>query len=262
MSVSWRLVPVVLRVRVLLTLSLAAAIPASPAGAQSLQEQSSIVVAFVTDTAGHPISGADVQVVGTSLRGVTDDTGRIALLAVPIGRTVLRVRRLGFTELTIPITVTAGVAAEHYRMTPLPAALAKVVVKASGLKPDRYAGTGKFDEFYRRRAQGLGTFLTREVIDARSAQKSEDLLRMVTGVRIRYRGNVPSVQFLRCDRVNVYVDGIRSHDPFRDFFGLSPLDIEAMEVYHGLATVPPEFSPQPNDCAAIVVWTRWHGAAK
>ena len=43
---------------------------------------------------------------------------------------------------------------------------------------------------------------------------------------------------------------------------LSPLDIEAMEVYHGMATVPPEFSPRPNDCAAIVVWTRWHGADK
>ena len=260
MSVSRRLVPVVFQVRVLLTLALAAAIPGTSARGQSLQEQASIVVAFVTDTAGRPISGADVQVIGTSLRGITDNTGRIALLAVPVGKTVLRVRRLGFTELTIPITVTAGLAAEHYRMTPLPAALANVIVKASGLKPDRYAKTGRFDEFYRRRAQGLGTFLTREIIDARNAQRSEDLLRMVTSVRIRYRGNVPSVQFLRCDRVNVYVDGIRSHDPFRDFFGLSPLDIEALEVYHGLATVPPEFSPQPNDCAAIVVWTRWNGS--
>ena len=260
MSVSARLIPVVFRVRVLMTLAVAAAIPAVAAGGQSIQDQASIVVAFVTDTAGHPIAGADVRVMGTSLRGITDDTGRIALLAVPVGKTLLRVRRLGFTELTIPIVVTAGLAAEHYRMTPVPANLAKVVVRASGLKPDRYASTGKFDEFYRRRAQGLGTFLTREIIDARNAQKSEDLLRMVTGVRIRYRGNVPSVQFLRCDRVNVYIDGIRSHDPFRDYFGLSPLDIEAIEVYHGLATVPPEFSPQPNDCAAIVVWTRWHGS--
>ena len=80
---------------------------------------------------------------------------------------------------------------------------------------------------------------------------------MVTGVRVRYRGSTPFVQFLRCDHVNVYIDGIRSHDGFRDFSALSPLDIEAMEVYHGLATVPPEFSPQPNDCAAIVVWTRY-----
>jgi hypothetical protein len=147
-------------------------------------------------------------------------------------------------------------------MIPIATDLKKVVVRASELKPDRYAKTGRFDEFYRRRAAGLGTFFTREAIEARNPQKSEDLLRMVTGVRIRYRGNIPFVQFLRCETVNVYVDGIRSHDPFRDFFALSPLDIEAMEVYHGMATVPPEFSPAPNDCAAIVVWTRWHGGDK
>lgn len=225
--------------------------------------QTSIVVAFVTDTAGKPLSGADIQVVGTSLRGSTDDEGRVALLAVPIGKAVLRVRRLGFIEQTIRLSVTPGVLAEQrYRLKPVATELQNVVVRASELKPERYAGTGKFDSFYRRRAQGLGTFFTREMIDARNAQKSEDILRMVTGVRIRYRGMTPYVQFLRCDYVNVYIDGIRSQDPFRDYSSLSPLDIEAMEVYHGMATVPPEFSPRPNDCAAIVVWTRWHGGEK
>jgi hypothetical protein len=58
--------------------------------------------------------------------------------------------------------------------------------------------------------------------------------------------------------VNVYIDGIRSHDGYRDFFALNPLQIEAMEIYHGMAQVPPEFSPRPNDCAAIVIWTRWN----
>ena len=243
-------------------LVVAGATPSTSVRAQSITEQSSIVVAYVTDTAGRPLSGAEIQVVGTSLRGTSDELGRIALVSVPVGRVMLRVRRLGYAELLIPVTVTPGVLPDaRYRLTPVTTDLKKVVVRASELKPERYAGTGKFDEFYRRRAQGNGTFLTREIIDARNAQKSEDLLRMVTGVRIRYRGSVPFVQFLRCDRVNVYFDGIRSQDPFRDFFAMSPLDIEAMEVYHGLATVPPEFSPQPNDCAAIVVWTRWHGGS-
>ena len=233
------------------------------AAAQNLQAQTSIFVAYVIDSAGRPVSGADVQVMGTSLRTSSDDSGRFALLAVPPGKAILKVRRLGFAELTIPISVTPGLAGENrYKMMPVAEDLKKVVVRASSLKPERYAKTGRFDSFYRRRAEGLGTFLTREDIDARNAQKSEDLLRMVTGVRIRYRGNVPFVQFLRCDQVNVYIDGIRSHDPFRDFAAMSPLEIEAMEIYHGLATVPPEFSPKPNDCGAIVVWTRWHGADK
>jgi hypothetical protein len=231
-----------------------------PAPAQALQSGTSIIVAFVIDTAGRPVPGAEVQVVGTSVKGSTDDAGRVALLAVPAGKTVLRLRRLGFAELTVPISVTPGMTPEsRYTMMPVATDLKSVVVKANMLKPERYAKTGKYDGFYRRRASGSGTFMTREQIDERNAQKSEDLLRMVTGVRIRYRGTAPVVMFLRCQQVAVYIDGIRSHDPFRDYFALSPLDIEAMEVYHGMAQVPPEFSPHPNDCGAIVVWSRWHG---
>ena len=244
----------------LLVLAVLALNPGAKAGAQAMQGQTAIVVAFITDTAGRPLSGAEVQVVGTGVRANTDDAGRVALLAVPAGNAILRLRRLGFAEMTIPISVTAGATPEsRYKMTPVATDLKKVVVRSSELKPDRYAKTRKFDEFYRRRSQNSGTFITREMIDAQNAQKPEDLLRMVTGVRIRYRGNTPAVQFARCPQVNVYIDGIRSHDPFRDYFGLSPLDIEAIEVYHGMAQVPPEFSPRPNDCGAIVVWTRWHG---
>jgi len=250
--------------RALVALVVIAAFYPCPSRAQQLQtDQASIVVAFVTDTAGRPLEGAQVEVVGTSLRGNTDESGRVALLAVPPGSAILRVRHLGFGELTIPISVTPGTFADgHYRMKAVATDLRQVVVRASELKPERYAKTGRFDDFYRRRASGMGTYLTREDIDSRQAQKPEDLIRMVTGIRIRYRGMTPFIQFLRCDNVNVYIDGNRSHDGFRDYFALSPLDIEAIEVYHGIATVPPEFSPEPNDCAAIVVWTRWHGADK
>jgi len=222
-------------------------------------QETALIIALVTDSSNKPVSGAEVQIVGTSARGNTDDQGRVALRAASPGQYVLRVRRLGYAELLTPLSLSDGLIQPHYQLLRVATDLQKIVVRSSELKPDRYAGTSRFDAFYRRRSQGLGTFLTREMIDARNAQKSEDLLRMITGVRIRYRGSTPFVQFLRCEHVNVYIDGIRSHDAFRDFFALSPLDIEAMEVYHGLATVPPEFSPEPNDCAAIVVWTRWHG---
>lgn len=246
--------------RAVLALVVMSAMPAVSAKAQALQEQASIMVAFVTDSAGKPLSGAEVEVVGTSLKGNTDDAGRVALLAVPTGKAVLRVRRLGFAELTIPISVTPGMMSETtYKLKPIATDLNNVVVHGRELVPARYAGTTRFDGFYRRKSQGLGTFITREDIDSRHAQKSEDLLKMVTGIRVTYRGSVPLVNFARCENVNVYIDGMRSHDPFHDFNAMSPLEIEAMEVYHGISEVPPEFSPHPNDCAAIVVWTRWHG---
>lgn len=225
----------------------------------AIQAQTATIAATVIDSAANPLSDAIVELVGTSHRGTTDVNGRVFLFRVTPGRYTISIRHLGYAELKSPLATSAGVFESLYTLAAAPTNLQKVVVKASELKPDRYAGTTRFDAFYRRRSQGLGTFLTREMIDARRAQKSEDLLRMITGVRIRYRGSTPFVQFLRCDNVNIYIDGIRSHDGFRDYAALSPLDIEAMEVYHGLATVPPEFSPEPNDCAAIVVWTRWHG---
>jgi hypothetical protein len=244
----------------LLALASGALLYSRPARAQALQDQASIMVAFVVDTAGKPLPGAEVDIVGTSLRGSTDDAGRVALLAVPTGKATLRVRRLGFSELKIPISVTPGSMSENtYKLAPVATDLNKVVVRSSATVPERYAGTTRFDGFYRRRAAGLGTFLTREIIDSRRAEKTEDLLKMVSGVRVTYRGSVPLVNFARCDQVNVYIDGVRSQDGFRDFNSMSPLDIEAMEIYRGMAEVPPEFSPRPNDCAAIVVWTRWHG---
>jgi hypothetical protein len=246
-----------------LFLALAFLAPACiPAVAHSQQDQAeaAIMVTFVTDTAGKPLEGAEVDIVGTSLRGNTDEQGRVALLAIPPGKAVLRVRRLGYSELKIPLLVTPGQLSETtYKLHPIASDLDKVVVRESALVPARYAGTTRFDGFYRRRAAGNGTFFTREIIDARRAEKSEDLLKMATGIRITYRGSTPLVNFARCEQVNVYIDGIRSHDGFRDFNALSPLEIEAMEIYKGISEVPPEFSPRPNDCAAIVVWTRWHG---
>lgn len=221
----------------------------------ALQAQTVTIIATVIDSTATPLPGAIVELAGTPYRGATDANGRVFLRIAP-GKYNVSIRRLGYTALKVPLAINAS-SDVVYTLVPSPTRLEKLVVKASELKPDRYAGTTRYDAFYRRRAQGLGTFLTREMIDARNAQKSEDLLRMVTGVLIRYRGSTPFVQFLRCDHVNVYIDGIRSHDGLRDYLSLSPLDIEAMEVYHGLATVPPEFSPEPNDCAAIVVWTRW-----
>lgn len=226
----------------------------------AVQVQVATIIATVNDSAGKPLRDATVQLVGTARRGTSDSGGKVVISGLAPGKYTVSIRHLGYAELTRPLAVSAGFFQAVYTLAAVPADLKKVVVKASELKPDRYAGTTRYDAFYRRRSQGLGTFLTHEMIDARRAQKSEDLLRMITGVRIRYRGSTPFVEFLRCDHVNVYIDGIRSHDGFRDYAALSPLDIEAMEVYHGLATVPPEFSPQPNDCAAIVVWTRWTGA--
>jgi hypothetical protein len=237
------------------------AAPRHAAATQAAIEETSIVTALVTDTAGRALSGVEVTVIGTDLRQLTDDSGQIYMAGVPSRKVTLHVRHVGYREADLELFLTPGVRTSTtmvLRRSPVVATTLPKVVVRSDLVPARYAGTSRFDDFYRRKSDGIGTFLTREFMDSRAADRPEDILRSVAGIRIRYRGSKPYIDFIRCEQVEVYINGFRSHDGFTSFLELNPREIEAMEIYRGVATVPPEFSPQPNDCAAVVVWTRWH----
>ena len=194
------------------------------AAMQEAADETSIVTALVTDTAGKALSGVEVTVIGTDLRQMTDESGQVYLSGVPARKITLHLRHVGYKEADLELFLTPGVRTNTtmiLRRAPNVATTLPKVVVRSDLVPARYAGTSRFDDFYRRRSDGNGIFLTREYMDARAADR-------------------------------------RSHDGFLSFIELNPRQIEAMEIYRGVATVPPEFSPMPNDCAAVVVWTRWH----
>lgn len=219
------------------------------------------VVAVVADTLGNPVPQAEVSIDQTSMRAVTDAGGRAAFAGVPIGRFKLRVRRLGFREVISEIEVTAASFAEiRLVMRPIAAVIDRVIVKdAMGKKPARLAKTTRFDDFYTRRARESGTFLTREDIDKRDPDRTIDLLHSIPGLRVTYRGMVPMVSFARCKNgVQYFIDGQRLNDGLTEITSLHPNQVEAIEIYHGLAAVPPQFIPRPSDCAAVVVWTRYN----
>jgi len=236
-------------------------VPRHASATQAAIEETSIVTAVITDTTGRALSGVEVTVVGTDLRQLTDDNGQVYMAGVPSRKVTLHMRHVGYREADLDLFLTPGVRTSTTmvlrRALVTATTLTKVIVRGE-LVPTRYAGTSRFDDFYRRKAEGIGTFLTREYMDSRAADRSEDILRSQAGIRIRYRGTRPYIEFVRCEQVEVYINGFRSHDGFTSFLELNPREIEAMEIYRGVATVPPEFSPQPNDCAAVVVWTRWH----
>lgn len=201
----------------------------------------------VVDTAGRPVEGAFVSVGRSQWR--TGLSG-VALLEVQDQDSLSgSVRALGFGEEHFIVRVGAEVRVVMHGLQ-LVTDLVITDVPLSRASRGRLAG------FTRRRAQGGGSFIDRAAIDARGASRTVDLLRAVPGIRITYQGNVPFVRFARCAQVEVYINGFRSTQGFPDLFAISPLEIEALEVYHGVATVPPEFSPHPSDCAAVVAWTR------
>ncbi len=213
----------------------------------------------VSDTAGNPIPDATVAVAGTGLRASTDAHGQVEFRNVDWGPQNISVRKIGFREVNQPVVVPAdGSIAAGITLRRAPVDLGKVVVRDSGGKPARLARTARFDEFYKRRRAGAGTFITREDIEARNPGRAVDLFMGVAGVRLTYRGSTPLLSFARCkEGVEVFVDGQRLNDGINVLNSIHPNQIEAIEIYHGLATVPPQFSPKPNDCAAIVLWTRF-----
>lgn len=62
----------------------------------------------VVDSAATPIQGAFVELVGTVLRGVTDSSGAFAIIEVPAGTYVVRVRAAGFLEEFFEVEVVDG----------------------------------------------------------------------------------------------------------------------------------------------------------
>lgn len=62
----------------------------------------------VVDSAGTPIQGAFVELIGTVMRGVTDSAGAFAIIEVPAGSHVVRVRAAGFHDELFEIEVVDG----------------------------------------------------------------------------------------------------------------------------------------------------------
>jgi TonB-dependent SusC/RagA subfamily outer membrane receptor len=63
----------------------------------------------VTDaTAGQPIPGVQVQIVGTTLGAMAGETGEFTIAAVPAGSRVVLARRIGYAEARVPVEVVAG----------------------------------------------------------------------------------------------------------------------------------------------------------
>jgi hypothetical protein len=140
-----------------------------------------------------------------------------------------------------------------------PQVLGEILVAGRYGKPARYSATTKYDEFYHRRSARSGRFLTREDIDKTAAGRISELLRAIPGVRVGFGtpGISEEVSFLNCPSANVslWIDGQRLTGFVEELLPLiSPLDVEAVEVYQRESIIPPRF--RDNACAAIVLWTR------
>jgi hypothetical protein len=125
------------------------------------------------------------------------------------------------------------------------------------------ARIGKLERvgFYDRKQIGQGTFIDREQISP-FARTASDILRRVSGLRLIVQGYFTDVQArgVGSCRPAIYLDGALASGPRRSStsFNLEDLpapDIEAVEVYPGSASVPPQYTGGNSACGIILFWT-------
>jgi len=138
----------------------------------------------VVDPLRRPVEGAEVRIAKTSLATLSLANGSFRL-AASIGDSVLvLVRRPGYKAqlLSIRAPWTGTV-----QLSPGAFELPEVQVTARYAKPAEYAGTTKFDDFFRRRRLGLGQFIDRAEIDRRSPTRVAQILQGRAGIRVDLR---------------------------------------------------------------------------
>lgn len=214
---------------------------------------------IVRDSAGAPVHQADVGIVALHKLTRTDESGRFRIDAVPVGTVSVSIRKLGFEPQTIPHTVSPrGFDTLTVVMSVKVAALPGVRISERELRRMLW-----IEDFYRRRTRGIGTYLTRDEIDARRASRVSDALRDTPGIRfVRVRGGT-GVRFMSAPSNRrdctpmLWLDGQRA--PGMEVDDLPVNEIEGIELYHGPSTTPMQFSQGAvTTCGTIVVWSRAH----
>ncbi len=248
--------------------ALAAVFGTTVADDVAAQARVAVLSGVVTNLNGIPVAKAEVWIVNTDLRAITNDAGVYEFIAAPAARVRVNVRRIGFEPSEERVTLDERKPRQlDFELQAIPEQLDSVMVREAG-------GTGRMAEFWARRMSGNGAYITREEIDRRRPQHSSDLLRTVTGVKVIagdggldrtvismgrnpvFRSGPNSMTMGSVCRVAYYVDG--SYVPPGTFHmdDLSPLAIEAVEVYRGPSETPSKLRQRDTACGVIVIWTR------
>jgi len=218
------------------------------------------LVGIVRDPSGAAIEGATVEIKGGAAG--TNEKGAFQLWTGEIDTLTISIRRIGFAAVSAQISTRNGqwdtVSVE---LEPTSQRLAAVTVTGVGAR--RANGLREFES---RRAVGNGQFVTRDEIAAHNTMRTSDVLRGKRGINIvRVNNGNFGVRFALYSRSkskcapDLWIDGVWSRETEID--EIQANDIEAMELYETMASVPFQFTSHGKTvpCGTIVLWTRIPG---
>jgi hypothetical protein len=225
------------------------------------------------DVTNQPIPGSRVFLLNRYKKTVdvtnTDAAGHFVFRRPSNGWYRLEVHAVGYQSAVTSVlwmTLDRDFAGLEVRLSPNIILLAPVEIVA--LSPPKTHPILANMEF--RRSRGMGVQITREQIQNRNPQRITDMLTEIPGVYADRQGPGTGVRTLRMQRalpgvgggecpVQVWVDGLlasRGDDDVGIDNLVAPGDVEDIEIFRGLATVPPEFLNQNARCGVIAIWTR------
>lgn len=209
---------------------------------------------------GRPVEGAVVRLGADGPQVLTNRSGHFRMEDVPAGTHGLEVEHLGYAPPRDSVRVLPDRALQvEVPLSPEAIELAPLEVTVRSLEwSARMAGVLE-------RMEGVaGEFILRPEIERRGSPPLTSLLDGRAGIQLKRTpaGHIPV--FRRAWRPSgedcppaLYVDGrpVRPFPPRLDLL-VTTMDIEAIEIYRGPATVPGEFGGSDSGCGVLAIWTR------
>ncbi|HKJ91922.1 MAG TPA: TonB-dependent receptor plug domain-containing protein [Longimicrobiales bacterium] len=244
--------------------------------ATHLSAQVHVVGRVIENETGEPIVGVDVTVRGPHgaylAHRITDQRGMFEYFAQRATGIRFVAERIGYKRNTTPVLlfdqhdffrVEVRLDRKAVLLAPLE------VVARSGLRESAVLAN-----FRARLKHGHGLFITREEVEQRNPSHVTDMLAELPGVRLQSSGKGLRrvVRMARTASTNcptqIWVDGfLINPQQARPLGGVDdytiddivqPQDVEGIEVYSGLSSVPPAFLNRWARCGVVAIWTR-HG---
>lgn len=221
----------------------------------TLLSGSAVITGVVTNRGGVPISGARVTVPGTTAMATAGTDGRFTMSGVPTGTQMVDVRQLGYEPVQLSIDVRSrgpNQLVARLGTTTVPE-LTKVAVTAK--KKSELESTG----FEKRRAIGIGRYMTEQDIEKMQAPMLSDALRRMPGLYVVGTGASMTMYNRRDNGCVRYVIDQHPSDATEGVSldeVLRPDDVLGIEYYQP-SEVPEALNFSRNEgCAILVIWTR------
>ena len=213
---------------------------------------------------GLPIEGVEVGDMLSKAAALTTSTGTVALSFLPDGETLLRIRKIGYQSVTIPVAISPA------DTTPLTILMKTAVqtlptVVTNDVAPRHLSpGLNAFEE--RRKSNAGGYFVGEDVLRKNDTKRMTTIVRTLPGLNVTCASYgmragqcwATSTRLARISgggcKMQTYLDGIIIDDD--DLEKMRVDQFAGVEYYPGGASVPPLYNKTGSHCGTLLLWTR------